>query len=140
MQIAAFLFFSFASDMTLIEHGTELSLWLMSFAIALSMAVTIFPWVGIRWLQLEPRGCQCGSWLSHLVQFASWISFSYALLLRWGRNLDSFYWWITLTSILWPAWLFIFLINRHACHPFKSLDKESGDTLRTKTNHQKEAS
>lgn len=121
LTLFCFLLFLFASDLAHIEHGSELSLWLMAFAVVLTIAATLFPWLGFRWLRIEPKGSQAGRWLAFVLQIASWGTFGYAMILRWGRSLDPFYWWITLTALLWALWLIIFIYSRYAA--------KSGDTL-----------
>lgn len=121
LHCLSFLLYLFASAMTLIEHGVELSLWLMTFAVVISAVTTLFPWLGIRWLALDPKGCQVGHVMSVIIQIASWISFGYAMLMRLARNMDRFYSLITLTTLLWAVWMLIFIYSRHACLP-KGLD------------------
>ncbi|MFW5714302.1 MAG: hypothetical protein ACOCYU_06490 [Brevefilum sp.] len=122
-----FLLFLFASDLAHIEHGAELSLWLMSFAVVLTMAATIFPWLGVRWLRIEPMGSRTFRWLAHFIQFTSWASFTAAMILRWGRNLQPFHWWITLTGILWALWLLVFIYSRYAFSTDDTLNHEESD-------------
>ena len=118
-----FLLFLFASDLAHIEHGSELSLWLMTFAFVLNMAAVVFPWLGIRWLKHTPAGCRTGRWLTAVFQFASWGAFAVAMGQRWGRSLDPFHWWITLTGLLWAVWILIFIYARYAF--------STGDTLKS---------
>lgn len=122
LHIASFLLYLFGSSLTLIERGAELSLWIMTFAIAISAATTLLPWLGIRWLRLEKKGCQTGEWLALLIQIASWGVFGYAMLLRLGRDLPGFYIFTTLLTLLWAIWLLIFSYSRHACHPIPGDD------------------
>lgn len=134
LQIFAFLLYLFGSSLTLIEHGAELSLWIMTFAIATSAATTLLPWLGIHWLRLEKRGCQAGAWLALLVQIASWGVFGYAMFLRLGRNLPRFYSFTILLTLLWASWLLIYCYSRHACHPNNvndtlDINKENNSTL-----------
>ena len=115
LHIFAFLLYLFGSSLTLIEHGAELSLWIMTFAVSISAATTLLPLLGIRWLHLEKQGCQAGLWLSRLIQIASWVVFGYGMLMRLGRDLTSFYISITWLTLLWAAWLIILCYSRHAC-------------------------
>lgn len=117
LQIFAFLLYLFGSSLTLIEHGAELSLWIMTFAIATSAATTLLPWLGIHWLELDKKGCQAGLWLALLVQITSWGVFGYAMFLRLGRNLPRFFTLTTLLTLLWASWLLILFYSRHACRP-----------------------
>ena len=110
-----FLLFLFGSSLSHIENGAELSLWLMAFAIVLSAATTLLPLAGIRWLQLRKQGCRAGFWAAMLLQGASWLSFFWAMALRLRRNLPPFHTFITVTTLLWAAWLLIFIFSRHAC-------------------------
>lgn len=110
----SFLLYLFGSSLAHIENGSELSLWLMSFAVILTVATTLLPMVGIRWLQLERQGSRWGLRIAMLIQVASWMSFSWAMFLRLGRNLPPFHTWITITTLLWAAWLLIFIYSRHA--------------------------
>jgi len=126
----AFILYLLASSLTHIERGAELSLWLMTFAVLLTMATTVLPWLGIRWLRLEQKGSRAGGRLSMFLQVASWASFAYAMFLRLSRNLPQFHVWITLTTLLWAAWLLIFIYSRHAW-----ADKKSGDTLNPEEEH-----
>ena len=122
LNLFCFLLFLFASDLAHIEHGSELSLWLMSFAVVLTIAAALFPWLGIRWLRMEQKGSQAGRWLAFVLQIASWGTFGNAMILRWGRRLDSFYWWITLTALLWALWLIIFIYCRYAARTDETLN------------------
>lgn len=124
LHIFSFLLYLFGSSLTLIEHGAELSLWIMTFAIATSGASTLLPWLGIRWLRLEKKGCQAGVGLAVLIQVASWGVFGYAMLLRLGRDLPAFYTFTTLLTLLWASWLLILCYSRHACRP-----NQADDTL-----------
>jgi hypothetical protein len=111
-----FLLYLYGSSLAHIENGAELSLWLMTFAVVLTMAITLLPLAGIRWLQLKRQGSRAGNWAAMLLQITSWMSFSWAMFLRLGRNLPPFHTWITITTLLWAAWLLIFIFSRHA-HP-----------------------
>jgi len=115
--ITAFFLWLLGSSIAHIPNGVELSLWLMSFAVLISFAATVFPWLGIRWLRLEKKGCRAGWWLAYCLQVASWGVFAYAMFLRLGRSLPCFHTLITLLSLLWAAWLLIFIYSRHACQP-----------------------
>jgi len=110
----SFLFYLGGSALALVEHGTELSLWIMFLAVLASFAARTLPWVGIKWLRIEKRGAQTGLWLSLILQFASWGTFGGAMLFRLRRNLPPFYLWITITTLLWTSWLLVFIYSRHA--------------------------
>lgn len=122
--LLAFMLYLLGSSITLVEHGVELSLWLMTFAVAINIAATLLPWLGFKWLALEKKGSKFGFWLSRLFNFGSWGSFTYAMYFRLWRNLDQFYTLITITTLLWAAGLLIFVYSRHAC-----TDGKTGDTL-----------
>lgn len=126
----AFLLWLFGSSMTLIRHGIELSLWLMTLAVIFSLAIRVLPWLGIRWLRLEKKGCRGGQLLAIFLQVASWGTFAYAMFLRLGRNMEHFYTFVTITTLLWASWLLFFIYSRHACHPQKRNDtlKETTQT------------
>lgn len=109
----SFLLYLFGSSLAHREQGTELSLWLMTFAIALTALTTLLPMAGIRWLRLEQQGSQRGYWIAMLLQVLSWFSFAWAMLLRLGRNIPLFQTWITITTLLWATWLLMFLFSRH---------------------------
>lgn len=115
--IMAFFLWLLGSSLTHILNGVELSLWIMTFAVLINLAATTFPWLGIRWLRLEKQGCLMGQRLALCLQVASWGVFAYAMFLRLGRNLPRFHTLITLITLLWAAWLFIFIYSRHACQP-----------------------
>ena len=123
LYLISFLIYLTGSSLALIEHGTELSLWLMTFAVVITVASTILPRIGIRWLQLEKRGCPTGQWLARFIQVSSWGTFLYAMYLRLYRNLPRFYIMTTLTTLLWATWLLILLLSRHACQPVQHDDK-----------------
>ena len=127
LYLLCFLLFLFASHLTQIEHGSELSLWLMAFAVVLTIAGTVFPWLGVRWLRIPPSGSRTGRWLAALIQIASWVTFGIAMVQRWGRNLDPFYWWITLTALLWSLWILVFIYSRYACRTDDKLIKDQPD-------------
>lgn len=110
----SFLLYLVGSSLAHIENGTELSLWLMTFAVVLTVAITLLPLAGIGWLRLERQGSRAGFWAAMLLQITSWTSFSWAMFLRLGRNLPPFHTWITITTLLWAAWLLIFIYSRHA--------------------------
>jgi len=114
LYIFSFLLYLFGSSMTLIEHGIELSLWLMTFAVIISLLTTTLPWLGIQWIKLEKKGWQLGWWLSLLLRASSWITFGYAMFMRLNRNLSSFFTFITMTTLLWAAWLILFIYSRYA--------------------------
>jgi len=114
IQIFSFLLFILGSALALIEHGVELSLWLMTIAVVLSITATVFPWLGLRWLQLDRKGWQPGRWLSILILIASWGSFGLAMYQRLSRNLPLFYGLVTLTMILWAGSLILFIYSRYA--------------------------
>ena len=124
----AFLFWLIGSTITHIRNGIELSLWLMGFAILISFAVTVFPWLGFRWLRLEKKGCQFGRWLAVCLQVASWSVFTWAMFLRLNRALPSFHTLIAITTLIWTVWMLLFIYSRHACQP-----KASDDTLGEET-------
>lgn len=109
----SFMLYLFSSSLAHIENGSELSLWLMTFAIILTVAATLLPLVGICWLRLESQGSRLGLTIAMLLQVLSWISFFWAMFLRLGRNLPPFHTWITVTTLLWATWLLIFIYSRH---------------------------
>lgn len=110
----SFLLYLFGSSLAHIENGAEFSLWLMTFAVVLTMATAMLPLAGIRWLRLNQQGWRTGLWMARLLQVLSWLSFYWAMFLRLGRNLPPFHTWITVTTLLWAAWLLIFIYSRHA--------------------------
>ena len=126
LYILAYFVYLAGSAMTLIEHGVEFSLWLMTFAVVITLCTTVLPWLGFSWLRLIKQGCRWGWRLAVFLQFISWGTFATAMFHRLMRDLDRFYIWITLTSVLWAGWLLVFIYSRHACH----LD-ETDDTLRS---------
>jgi hypothetical protein len=109
-----FLLYLFGSALTHIENGAELSLWLMSFAVVLTASITLLPLVGVRWLRMKPQGCRIGFWVAMALQGISWISFSWAMFLRLRRVMEPFHRLITLTTLIWAAWLLIFIFSRYA--------------------------
>lgn len=124
LQIFSFLLYLFGSSLALMEHGAEISLWIMTFAIGISAATTLLPWLGIQWLQIEKKGCQAGMWLARLIQIVSWGAFGYAMLQRLERDLPRFYSFIILLTLLWAIWMLLYCYSRHACRP-----KPGDDTL-----------
>ncbi len=124
LDCLAFLLWLYGSSLALIRHGIELSLWLIALAVLSSFAIRVLPWLGLRWLRLEKKGCQGGRWLAIFLQVLSWGTFAYAMFLRLGRNMESFYTFIILTTLLWASWLLTFIYSRHACQP-----KHRDDTL-----------
>jgi len=123
LYMICFLLYLTGSSLALIEHGTELSLWLMTLAVFITAASTILPWLGIHWLKIKKKGCPAGNRLAQLIRVASWGTFLYAMYLRLYRNLPHFYTAITLTTVLWAAWLMILLLSRHAYQPVQHDDK-----------------
>lgn len=110
----SFLLYLCGSSLAHSENGTELSLWLMTFAIILTAVTTLLPMAGIRWLQLAPQGSRRGYQIAMGLQALSCLSFAWAMFLRLGRNLPPFHTWISVTTLLWAAWLLIFIFSRHA--------------------------
>lgn len=131
LYMFSFLTYLLGSAITHIEHGTELSLWLMGMAVFITIATTVLPWFGFNWLRLEKKGCRSGWWLSLLLQITSWFIFGAAMFFRLGRNLDPFHTLITLVTLLWALWLLIFIYSRHAC-PTTHID----DHLKNNTHPQ----
>lgn len=121
----SFLLYLVGSSLTHIENGAELSLWMMTFAVLLTMAITLLPRAGIRWLQMERQGRHAGYWAAMLLQGASWTSFFWAMYLRLRRNLPPFHTWITVTTLLWAVWLLIFIFSRHAFPNKSDQDRQS---------------
>lgn len=123
LYIVSFLLYLYGSSMTLIEHGIELSLWLMTFAVVINLLTTALPWLGIRWLKLEKKGWRTGWWISIAIQIISWGTFARAMFLRLNRNLPGFYIFITITTLLWAAWLILFIYSRYALQTEQTGDK-----------------
>ena len=48
----SFLLYLGGSSYAQAQNGIELSLWLMVFAMVISAATSILPWLGFRWLKL----------------------------------------------------------------------------------------
>jgi len=114
LYVFAFLLYLLGSSMTHIQQGVELSLWLMFFSVLITITVTTLPWLGINWLRLEKKGSQAGWWVVLFFQSASWACFAYAMYLRLRRDLPLFHTMITVTTLLWAAWILIFIYSRHA--------------------------
>ena len=125
IQTLCFLIYLFGSSLTLIEHGTEISLWVMFLAVLISASTTILPWLGIQWLRMNQQGSQAGQWASRILQIVSWGTYTFAMLMRLGRNLPRFYLWIVITNLLWAIWLLVFIFSRHVWS-----QPERGDKLK----------
>lgn len=110
----SFLLYLIGSSLAHIENGSELSLWLMSFAVVLALATTLLPVAGIGWLRLQKQGSRWGLGIAMLLQVLSWLSFSWAMFLRLGRNMPPFHTWITVTTLLWAAWVLILIYSLHS--------------------------
>ena len=123
IYMLCFLLYLAGSSLALFEHGTELSLWLMTLPFTITVASTILPWAGIRWLQLDKTGCRKGRWLARILQAGSWGTFLYAMYLRLYRQLPPFYTMIMLTTLIWAAWLLVLLLSRRGCQPGQGDDK-----------------
>lgn len=123
IYIICYLIFLVGSSLALLEHGSELSLWLMTLPVAISTASTILPWFGIRWLLLKMKGCLAGNWVSRVIQVGSLGTFIYAMYLRLYRNLPNFYTLIVVTTLLWAVWLLIMLLSRRGCQHVAGNDK-----------------
>ena len=127
LNIIAFLLFLFGSSLTHIEHGSELSLWLMTFAVIITTSATILPWLGIQWLQTDTKSIRLLQIGSLLTRFAAWGTFGYAMFQRWARNLPAFHSWITLTTLLWAASIILFIYSRRRCQTGDKSDTLSQD-------------
>lgn len=127
IKIFAFLLYLLGSSLTLINHGIEMSLWIMTFAVVINIGVSILPWLGFRWLALTKKGSKTGAWLAFLFNIASGGSFGYAMYFRLWRNLPKFYTMITITTLLWAAGLLVFAYSRYAFTDGKTGDKLDED-------------
>ena len=131
IQTLCFLLYLFGSSLTLISHGTEISLWVMFLAVLLSASTTILPWLGVRWLHIQEQGSQAGQWASRILQIASWGTYTFAMLMRLGRNLPSFYLWIVITTLLWAIWLLVFIFSRHVwSQPERGVKLKRNETIK----------
>lgn len=137
LHILAFLVYLFGSSLTHIENGAELSLWIMAFAMIITVVTTVFPWLGIHWLKLDQKGCRGGWRMALFLQVTSWSMFGYAMFFRLGRNLPRFHTLVTLTTLLWAGWLLIFIYSRHACQPTHGDDDTLEDTRSHTASHAK---
>jgi hypothetical protein len=126
--LLAFLLYLGGSAMAQIFNGIELSLWLMAFAMVTTFLTTVLPLFSFRWLKLETKGCRFGRGLAIAFQVISWCTFSTAMFFRLTRELSHFQTLIAITTVLWAAWLLIFIYSRHACQP-----RKPDDTLNTET-------
>ncbi len=111
-----FILYLLGSSLTLIEQGTELSLWIMTFAVVTSACTTLLPFLGVRWLKLDKRGSQFGRWAAWLIQALSLASFGYGMIQRLQRDQAGFQNWIMITTLLWGTWMLVFVYSRHAFH------------------------
>jgi len=127
LHIFAFMLYLVGSSIALIEHGIELSLWLMTFAVVINIGTVILPWLGVKWLRLNKQGSNFGYRLSILIYLTSWASFAYAMYFRLWRNLPQFYTMVSITTLLWAAGLLIFIYSRHAYKNKKTGDKLEED-------------
>lgn len=127
LAMFAFLLYLLGSSLTLILHGIELSLWIMTFAVVIQISTSILPWLGFHWLALEKKGCKVGLWLARIIFFCSWGFFAYAMILRLWRDLPRFYTMITITTLLWALGIIISIYSRHACHDQETDDKLNED-------------
>lgn len=114
-QQAAFLLFLLGSSITHRFNGVELSLWIMTFGMVLSVSTTLFPYLGLRWLSFKPMGSRLGYRLALSMQVSSWLTYTLAMYFRLNRDLPAFHRWITFTTLLWAIWLLIFIYSRHVC-------------------------
>jgi len=124
----AFLLWLAGSTITHIRNGVELSLWLMAFAMMIAFITTAFPWLGVRWLHLEKKGCAFGQRFAICLQVLSWGFFAWAMFLRLNRSLPRFQILIGAVTLLWAIWLLTFIYSRHTCAP-----KVNGDKLNEET-------
>lgn len=115
LQCLSFLLYLLGSSLAHIQNGVELSLWLMAFAIVVSFAATALPWFGFHWLRLAPQGSRFGKAAALVLQISSWGTYGLAMFLRFSRNLPRFQTLIMVTTLLWAAWLLIFIYSRYAC-------------------------
>ena len=121
----SFLLYLGGSSYAQAQNGIELSLWLMAFAMVISTATSILPWLGFRWLKLPPQGSRFGRGLALFLQICSWISYAAAMFFRLTRNLPDFHVFITVTTLLWGAWILLFILSRHVFQPSQRDDKLS---------------
>lgn len=125
LELLAYILYLTGSSIAHVEDGSELSLWLMTFAVVISFAIRLLPQLGFGRLKLAQQGCRWGWWLAIILQITSWVTYTIAMVLRMSPNLPSFHTMITLTTLLWSIWLVIFIYSRHACKPL-----DGNDTLK----------
>jgi Na+/proline symporter len=118
----SFLLYLGGSSYAQAQNGIELSLWLMTFAMVISALTTVLPWLGFRWLKLPAQGSRFGKGAALFVQICSWAAFTAAMYSRITRNLPDFHIFITVTTLLWAAWMLLLIYSRHAFHPTTSSD------------------
>lgn len=124
----AFLLWLVGSTIAHIRNGVELSLWLMVFAMMVAFIATVFPWLGVRRLRLERKGCSFGQRFAIGLQVISWCVFAWAMFLRLNRSLSGFHLLIGAVTLLWAIWMLIFIYSRHACAPKTNNDKLEEET------------
>ena len=116
----AFLLFLMGSSLAHLENGSELSLWLMTFGFIITAATTLFPLFGISWLKALNFSVPWKRNIVYLLQIISWLSFCYAMFLRFRRDMPSFHTCLIATTLLWATWiLFYFYSASHDAKPAK---------------------
>ncbi len=118
----SFLLYLGGSSYAQAQNGIELSLWLMALAMVISVMTTTLPWLGFRWLKLPVQGSRFGKGLALFIQIGSWLSYAAAMFFRLTRNLPRFHALITVTTLLWAAWLLLLIYSRHVFQPSKTDD------------------
>lgn len=133
----SFLLYLGGSSLAHTRNGIELSLWLMAFAMVLSSMTTILPWLGFRWLKLSAKGSRLGKGMALFIQICSWGTYAAAMVFRLYRDIPHFHTWITVTTLLWAAWLLLFIYSRHVFRQPETNDKLSPATKEERTGQEK---
>ena len=133
----SFLLYLGGSSIAQSQNGIELSLWLMAFAVVISALTTTLPFIGFRWLKLPVQGSRFGRGTALFVQVCSWGSYATAMYFRLYRNLPLFHTLITITTLLWAAWLLLFIFSRHVFRQLITNDKLSPASQPEQTGNEK---
>lgn len=102
IYVLVFLFYGLGTWLALTQNGSELSLWLLAFGIALDLAMLFFDWVGAKY---APRLGE-GDLFSKVMRLIAFFLWGVAFFLRVIPRMDSFK---LLVGLAISAWLIFFI-------------------------------
>jgi hypothetical protein len=128
IHLMGFFLFLAGSSRAHADSGTEIALWLTAMAVTLSFGATTLPYLGFEWLHPLGTTRPLGGWVGLLLRIGSWGGYAAAVYFRIKPDLPRFHTSLTLTTLLWAAWVVCWLTSRRnprqACDTLESAPDE----------------